>query len=337
MRPSRSKGERLTVRQVRDLNIRTMLRPETFMTWASFPVLDRALRDYFQSRFGAEVAILSNISDYIIPDRRVVDVVLFSDGGACLRQEHLWPSGLQFRLWVLSRYARGLLQEETGLPARLVAILPRAGLFPPRRPSTPFPPPEQGLRLVFSGRTDGRGKQFGAACALAAALQEESGGGEFQICGPSLIPGLVQRELARHRWKRKPRVLCDLGVDWIKKISPGVLLNLSTFVGEDFGVSVAQAQQEGWPLILSDWGGFRDVRGGNVVKLDPNLLRESEKCPPRRRRELLLDGFRKAYARIKSGARRSAVVPRGIGRRPATFIYDRHFRVRAASELKARP
>jgi hypothetical protein len=43
-----------------------------------------------------------------------------------------------------------------------------------------------------------------------------------------------------------------------------VAVSMSTFVGEDFGVSLAQAQQKGWPILCSNFGGHQDIEGEAV-------------------------------------------------------------------------
>lgn len=45
------------------------------------------------------------------------------------------------------------------------------------------------------------------------------------------------------------------------------LINLSTNIGEDFGLAVAEALNLGLPAILSNWGGHRDFGSNPLVKL----------------------------------------------------------------------
>lgn len=62
-------------------------------------------------------------------------------------------------------------------------------------------------------------------------------------------------------------------VDWLKLVPENaIFVNFSTFVAEDFGVSVAQVQQKGYPMILSAWGGHLDVSAANVLTISKNEI-----------------------------------------------------------------
>ena len=45
--------------------------------------------------------------------------------------------------------------------------------------------------------------------------------------------------------------------------------SMSTFIGEDFGVSLAQAQEKGWPILCSSFGGHKDIEG-EAISLVPS-------------------------------------------------------------------
>jgi glycosyltransferase involved in cell wall biosynthesis len=126
--------------------------------------------------------------------------------------------------------------------------------------------------LVFSGRAS-PGKNHGLWIKVAHEIQAKSRRCvRVVICGPQTAwlreASPFPTEIRRFRWRVKPRFLGDLGLDWPRKIKGNpVLLNLSTSFQEDFGVSAAQAQQQGWPLMLSDWGGHADIEGAGCLKI----------------------------------------------------------------------
>lgn len=60
-----------------------------------------------------------------------------------------------------------------------------------------------------------------------------------------------------------------------------VFFSLSTYLFEDFGVALAQAQSAGWPAIISDWGGHRDVKGENILKIPAHLLSDTNRWEDR--------------------------------------------------------
>ncbi len=67
--------------------------------------------------------------------------------------------------------------------------------------------------------------------------------------------------------------------EWLKKdFSQPVVISLSTFFGEDFGVSIAQAQEKGWPVICSAFGGHLDILGNQVGLVSPSFMMNGLLC-----------------------------------------------------------
>jgi len=57
-------------------------------------------------------------------------------------------------------------------------------------------------------------------------------------------------------------------------------VNLSTYLYEDFDVSLAQSLEAGWPAIISDWGGHRDVESSvSVMKIHPAMIGHAHELP----------------------------------------------------------
>ena len=81
-------------------------------------------------------------------------------------------------------------------------------------------------------------------------------------------------------WNIQPRFLPKTDTDsWIdSNLKNPVFTSLSTFICEDFGVALAQAQRAGWPCLISDWGGHQEVRGSAVIKVHPAWIGNS--CEP---------------------------------------------------------
>ena len=64
--------------------------------------------------------------------------------------------------------------------------------------------------------------------------------------------------------------------EWLsQKFTQPVAISLSTFFGEDFGVSLAQAGEKGWPVICSHFGGHRDICGNQVAQIPSWLVGSS--------------------------------------------------------------
>lgn len=76
-----------------------------------------------------------------------------------------------------------------------------------------------------------------------------------------------------------------------------MLLHLSTSSTEDFGMSVAQARQQGWPMILSDWGAFKEVRGPSVIHISASDISKlnSQKNRAKALKKMAVDLLKKMH------------------------------------------
>ena len=93
-----------------------------------------------------------------------------------------------------------------------------------------------------------------------------------------LLPGLVESYedyvrilVSKLPWTTPPSFNGYVHPEkWLQdEMASPAYFNLSCYEMEDFGVSAAQAQAAGWPCLLSDWGGFQDVRGSNIAESHP--------------------------------------------------------------------
>ena len=104
-------------------------------------------------------------------------------------------------------------------------------------------------------------------------LKDQNPEHKFFFCGPRLSDEM-RAKLQTHCPELGMTILGNLGLDWAKSdFGPRpVLVNFSTSPSEDFGVSVAQAQENGMGLVLSEWGAHLDVRGEDVDLINPENL-----------------------------------------------------------------
>jgi hypothetical protein len=93
----------------------------------------------------------------------------------------------------------------------------------------------------------------------------------------SHLLGLIERL----SWKVKPRFAGQVGPhDWLDAAKESsAFISLSTYICEDFGVSLAQAQEAGWPAIVSDWGGHREAFSQGLHRVNPWLIGASYLSP----------------------------------------------------------
>lgn len=96
--------------------------------------------------------------------------------------------------------------------------------------------------------------------------QNEAQGSHFEQKIKSLIDRLD--------WRISPQILPEQDSDrWMDSVRPdSTFISLSTSHFEDFGVAVTQAKEKGWPLVLSDWGGHREVEGDHVIMIPYGYL-----------------------------------------------------------------
>lgn len=215
--------------------------------------------------------------DLIWPNQKIVDVIFLGNPLNFITQRHLWPLQMKFRLWVLCETNKKILTYIIGLKTEEVSVIPRSLLFPIKKTilfkENFF---NEDITLIYSGRLTHE-KNFSLVVEVVNMIQNKSKKIiDFSICSPLLSQSRkkeIMSEFNKYQWKYNPKILGDLGTNWHKKIAKNsVLISLSTYRQEDFGVSVAQFQQLGRPIILSDWSGHRDVEGPNVIKISPKLI-----------------------------------------------------------------
>src|SRR5262249_55975023 len=151
-----------------------------------------------------------------------------------------------------------------------IGVIPRYELFPAAKEQRAFPRAGAPFTLVFGGRIS-PSKNVETLLETVSYLQTAHEVsvrlalfGRFDEA-PEVrdYRARIRRLIKTTPFTDRPRLVEGLGPDqWYRgSFETPILVSLSTFLSEDFGVSVAQAQARGWPCLLSDWGGHRDVRG----------------------------------------------------------------------------
>lgn len=220
--------------------------------------------------------------------RDCLDVVLF--GGFLRRflESGNWPA-TNYRFWVLSEAVKNVMAGLLGIPEDSVTVIPRHLLFPFNPATRPFPPAEEAFDLVFAGRISAV-KNIDMVVRTVHFLQKEQNVparlvsiGSFDDeyhedhgrKNHSGFEAAIRTLAAELEWNLPPLFLPQMGPeDWLKHeaLNNPVFLTLSTFIFEDFGVSLAQAQSAGWPAIATHWGGHQEADCANTILLDPRLV-----------------------------------------------------------------
>lgn len=199
----------------------------------------------------------------------------------------------QCHLWVLCEAAKQVLVQMAKVPEEKIGVIPRYELFPLHAPAREFPSisGEEEFTLVFAGRLSPT-KNIEMLLRTVCFLQNEQNinvhlelFGDFDHqshpdFGRRTEEGFRDRILKiseNLNWKKPPIWHPKLGAEeWYQKdFKNPVLVNFSTFICEDFDVSLAQAQALGWPAWITEWGGHLDVIGTNVLKISSSLIGNS--------------------------------------------------------------
>lgn len=236
--------------------------------------------------------------DFFKDPNDVYDIVLFGDFLKRFLESGNWPLE-KMRMWVLCERAKNILMELFHIPTQKVGIIPRYELFPLNIQEKKIEDYllSQKWTFVYAGRISPT-KNIEFIIFFTYYLQKYENRqveliffGEFdnesfedrgRFVEESYEEKIVQIITSLEDWENPPKFLGKHGADeWIEhSVENPILINMSTFMCEDFGVSVAQAQQKGWPCFLSDWGGHCDVEGTNVVKIDPIHIGKSFEVLP---------------------------------------------------------
>ncbi len=250
--------------------------------WMSHDILQPLCNRWLRETTGRDSWFPGPMRDNFPPKLRgtsaPVDVVLFGDFAEQLCRFSDWPYSFNrtVRIWVLCGAAREVCESVLGIPRQYIGVIPRSVLFPQWAKARALPKKETQFDLVYSGRFI-ETKNFDIFLQTASALQTRFGFSKMSVeaCG-SYTGNLEQIAYLTLRlpWITPPRFVLEKGPnEWlrIKRRQP-VAMNLSCSFRDDFGVSIAQARAAGWPCVLSNWGGFRDVKGRGVLHVPHELI-----------------------------------------------------------------
>ena len=204
----------------------------------------------------------------------VVDVVLFGNALHLLTHPYLWPKFKSYRFWVVSKKHRELVIKIFELSESQVGYLPRY-LFQklPKKPR--LMDLSKPLDFVISSRLS-EDKNIEFSLHLVNYIQHiHNNKIRLTIFFPHGEINLLKEMIRKFSWKVEPVIKGDKGFNWQKEVAGQfpILLNASTSYFEDFSVSTMQAQMKGWPVILSDWGVFKEIETSNSYKIRYDFIK----------------------------------------------------------------
>ncbi len=214
-----------------------------------------------------------------------VNVVLFGGYLNRILESGCWDFK-EMHFWVLSKSVKDVLTNLFNINSRTISIIERSDLFPLKKLSKVNL--EEGTDLVYAGRIS-RVKNIELLIHTVFHLQKILNKnlklniiGEYDeiyhdywgYFSPQLnYKDEVNNLINSLNWKFDKPIFHQKTKpsEWMKKnFKNPHYISLSTYLCEDFSVSVAQAQELGWPCVLSSWGAHRDVI--NSLQISPNLI-----------------------------------------------------------------
>ena len=217
-----------------------------------------------------------------------LNIIFFGSFFTRLLESGLWNHD-HYKLFVLSTAIKEVMVKIFKFPPKKISVIPRYSLFPCLPIKKIILPKE--FDLIFAGRLSAT-KNLEGLLLLVSFLQTEFMldvnlhlFGDFddeyhENLGRRIHSGYrhqIESLINDLPFSKKPYLYGRVESDeWISQnFHYPVFISLSTYMCEDYGVSVAQAQQAGWPCILSHWGGHIDVTRGARLFIQPELIPHS--------------------------------------------------------------
>ncbi|EQC50899.1 glycosyltransferase [Bacteriovorax sp. DB6_IX] len=252
-----------------------MINNEYDSSFRSVKFLYKRVTDILENQFQLDNFFCPDLGEVSFEDlnvERTVNILMFGSFVRSFFELGHWPFK-SIRIWVLSHSVKGFLINEFGLDDKSISVIPRNLILDGI--DSPDIDWKENLELIYAGRLN-EAKNIECLIHTVHSLQmkydlnvkltllgdfdpqekvyvEYKKRAQFKVEVISLIESLS--------WKQAPRILPFIEQDeWTKKeyVNP-VFISLSTNIFEDYGVSVQQALNEGWPVIVSGWGGHLDI------------------------------------------------------------------------------
>ncbi len=230
-------------------------------------------------RFYPELDIFENQS-FSYSD--ILDVVLFGNNIKSFFQSGLWPCR-KYRIWTLSPQHKSFWDNVLfeNMPES-INVIPRVLLTKRMISNDLVTLKDKHVDLVFAGRLSAQ-KNITFLILLYKELElldldvrlylygkfddqyDEIFGRRIHENYKESVVNLIQKL----SFKNPPIINENLMQDeWTETpLENPVLISLSTYHCEDYGVSVTQAQEKGWPLILTDMLGHKSVHHSNLLSI----------------------------------------------------------------------
>ncbi len=278
--------------------------PRHYPLWddcnTSMNILYERIEKYFQEHhFHFKNRLYSDFYkgvDLCWESNEVVDVITFGDTIRKIFQSgNLVQSDLRF--WNICEAFRKLQNDLIYNGQNIVNVIERESLFE-SQDSTNVDLSKP-IDLIYAGRIS-RQKNIGMLIRFNEQLNREGIPSRLHLFGS--YDNRYHEHLGRQRYSNyetelasliskcryKPQFYGRVGKnEWLERdYDQPIAVSLSTFIGEDFGVSLAQARERGWPVLCSYFGGHKDIRGNQIAHV-PSFYCQGELLPEQMKNALI--------------------------------------------------
>lgn len=252
----------------------------------SMSLIKERAGNYLQEKFEISSLWVPDEDTQYLPYAPIQDVLLM--GGFLNRfiETGNWTD-TKYRLWVCSRAAKAVLTQLLGFCDSEISVLPRYKLFPKGLPKQ-ISLAQKEINFVYAGRIS-PSKNIECLLRTVCDLQNRYDlvinlhmfGGFDNFVSPDRgrwepfsYEDRIRSVTEQLPWRIKPIFHGRTNTqEWTQaNIDNPLYINFSTFIFEDFSVALAQAQEQGWPFVVSNWGGFQDQQQQNGIMIPWQMI-----------------------------------------------------------------
>lgn len=240
----------------------------------SIDILKEKVLQYFKDQKLERPQFADDFLDFSNERSSSNNIVLFGGYMERILESGTWPFK-SVKLWVISSRVKKVLCEMFNLGSDKISVIPRYKLF--KDYPEKFDLQLFDSELVYAGRIS-RVKNISLLIRTVHLLQKKSSRaialkliGDFDevshdyngVFTKNSFEVEIKQLIASLDWIKEPIFIKRMSSDlWVSELSSkSIYISLSTYLSEDYAVSVAQAQEAGCPVVLSDFGGHSDVKG----------------------------------------------------------------------------
>jgi hypothetical protein len=247
------------------------------LLYPSIDYLSKECPKLFKLNYSDDLVPLSNGLDFKWPEKDDFNLLLMGDAIWSFDFLKFCPMNSQISLWVLNSSFAKFISIFIGIPLKNIGVLPRGIFYKRDITQIPFPNMNDFFNVIICSRGK-KSKNVDLTLDLLKYFKEKKVlNFKVHFYGPNFSFQNIDK-LAISKGLEEISVFHgDKGIDWIQDIprENPLFINLSTDYLDDFSVSTLQIENEGIPIITTDFGPYKEIIASNVICLDPNVIEKA--------------------------------------------------------------